>query len=152
MSVCRPGRWVESATRRRKRRGPCNTELLGTPDSATLLDTRSAGEHTGTSGPTERKGHIPGFQHLEWSEFLAEDGRFKSPAEINAVLADFQVATSGTAVVHCQSGGRAAFAALALELAGHDVKNYYCGWSEWSADEEAPVDSSAEEQPPSDDR
>ena len=116
-------------------------ELVSTPDAAHLLDTRSAGEFAGTSGPGERKGRIPEFQHLEWNEFLADDGRFKSPEEIEAILEAREVSGDGPSIVHCQSGGRASFAVLALELAGRPVKNYYCGWSEWGADEDAQVES-----------
>jgi thiosulfate/3-mercaptopyruvate sulfurtransferase len=111
-----------------------------------VVDARSIEEYTGTGGPGTRKGRIPAAKHIEWKELLAEDGRFKSPDELRSLFEERGVDPARTAVTHCQSGGRAALDALALELAGFEkVKNYYCGWQEWSGDSEAPVETS---QPP----
>ncbi|MEX0702146.1 MAG: sulfurtransferase [Planctomycetales bacterium] len=110
-------------------------------DAVTVIDARSDEEHAGTSGPGARLGRIPGAKHLEWKQFLDADGRFKSPEQIRSILAEQGIAGEKTVVTHCQSGGRAALDAFALELAGlPNVKNYYCGWSEWSKDEAAPVE------------
>ncbi|MEX0715740.1 MAG: sulfurtransferase [Planctomycetaceae bacterium] len=110
-------------------------------DDVVVIDARSIGEFSGTSGPGTRQGRIPGATHIEWTEFLDADNRFKSPAEIQAILAEKGVTGDKTVVTHCQSGGRAALDAFALELAGiKNVRNYYCGWSEWSKDEAAPVE------------
>jgi thiosulfate/3-mercaptopyruvate sulfurtransferase len=118
-------------------------ELTAGDNAATIIDTRSDAEFSGTGGPGERHGHIPGAVHIEWSEFMTEDGRFRSPDEIQALLSERGIKPGGDEVVHCQSGGRASFAALALELAGYGTaRNYYCGWSEWSASEE-PVETEA---------
>ena len=44
------------------------------------------------------------------------------------------------AVTYCQSGGRAAVVAFALELmGGKQVGNYYRSWSEWGNDPDTPV-------------
>ena len=87
-------------------------------------------------------GHIPGAIHLEWTEFITEDGRFRSAEEIQALLSEQGISTDAPHVVHCQTGGRASVAALALELAGFGpTQNYYCGWSEWSAAEDTPVEA-----------
>lgn len=52
-----------------------------------VLDTRSDAEWTGENkrgGP--RGGTIPGAVHLEWTNYLDEDGRFKSAAELSAMF------------------------------------------------------------------
>lgn len=115
-------------------------------DSWIVVDARSIEEFTGTGGPGTRKGRIPAAKHIEWKELLADDGRFKSPEELRSLFEERGLDPARTSITHCQSGGRAALDALALELAGFEkVKNYYCGWQEWSADSEAPVETS---QPP----
>ncbi len=109
--------------------------------TVTIIDTRSADEFTGAGGPGIRKGRIPGAKHIEWKELLGEDGRFKSKAELKKLFADRGVSNDKPAVTYCQTGGRASLDAFALQLAGYtNVKNYYCSWSQWSADEKAPVE------------
>ena len=52
-----------------------------------VLDTRSDAEWTGENtrgGP--RGGTIPGAVHLEWTNYLDEDGKFKSAAELTAMF------------------------------------------------------------------
>jgi thiosulfate/3-mercaptopyruvate sulfurtransferase len=110
--------------------------------TATIIDTRSLAEHTGESGGTERKGHIPGALHQEWSDFVTDEGRFKPTAEIRRLLQQRGLTPDSPAITHCQTGGRASLTAFVMELAGYGpVKNYYCGFSEWSAAEDTPVEN-----------
>jgi thiosulfate/3-mercaptopyruvate sulfurtransferase len=115
-------------------------ELAANREAAAIIDTRSDAEYDGTGGPGQRHGHIPGAVHIEWKDFMTDDGRFRTAEEIQALLHERGIEPGGEQVVHCQSGGRASVAALALELAGYGpARNYYCGWSEWGASEETPV-------------
>ncbi len=115
-------------------------ELIGTRE-ITIIDTRSDGEHTGTGGPGPRRGHLPGAVHQEWSQFVAADGRFKPGPEIKRLLQEAGLTPNNVCVTHCQSGGRASVNAFVMELAGFGpVRNYYCGWSEWSRADDAPVE------------
>ncbi|MFG0333308.1 MAG: sulfurtransferase, partial [Maioricimonas sp. JB049] len=120
-------------------------KVIETPGGAiALLDARSEGEYAGTSGPGARKGHIPHFARLEWTNFVDDQGRFKSPAEIREIVGEQPVQEG--AITYCQTGGRASLNAFALELAGYGpVQNYYCGWSEWSTAQDAPIETPAKE-------
>ena len=121
-------------------------ELLSELDHPRLqvLDTRSRGEYTGEDVKGSRAGRVPGAVHLEWIELLDESGRFKQPTELKTLLAERGIKASGLVVTYCYSGGRASVAAFALELLGRpQVKNYYCGWQEWSAAEQAPAQTDA---------
>lgn len=122
-------------------------KVVEMPDDALLLlDARSKGEYAGTSGPAERKGHIPGFAQVEWKTFVDEEGRFRSPEEIREIVGDVAGEDVSGAITYCQSGGRASLNAFALELAGYGpVRNYYCGWSEWSAADDVPIETPAKE-------
>ena len=115
----------------------------GSADSRPIiLDARSPGEYTGDVKRGPRGGHIPGAVNLEWIRLIAPDGRFKPRDELLALLQSCGADPDSVVIAHCQSGGRASVEVFALELAGYrNVKNYYLGWKEWGAAEEAPVET-----------
>ncbi len=65
-----------------------------------LVDTRSDAEFTGTDARGPRGGHIPGATHLEWKELVAEDGRFKTVPELQALFRERGILPSETAVCY----------------------------------------------------
>lgn len=89
-----------------------------------------------------KAGKVPGAVHLDWKQLTNEDdGTVKSANELQALFASRQLKPGKPAVTYCQSGGRAAAEAYALELAGFkDVKNYYCSWQQWGSDKTAPIE------------
>jgi len=85
-------------------------------------------------------GRIPNAVHLEWNGLMNADGTLKSDAALKKIFADRKLAEDKRTVTYCQSGGRAALNAYALEVAGFkNVQNYYCSWQQWSRDKTAPV-------------
>jgi thiosulfate/3-mercaptopyruvate sulfurtransferase len=116
--------------------------LSSTGRAVRVIDARSPGEYSGQDVQGPRGGHIPGAIHLEWNEVLDDAGRFKTPAQLRELFNQRGLKPDDAIVTHCQSGGRASVTAYALTIAGFkDVRNYYCGWQEWSADAEAPVET-----------
>jgi thiosulfate/3-mercaptopyruvate sulfurtransferase len=113
--------------------------LRGTPPQ--LVDARSTAEYCGEGNTAKRNGMIPGAVHLEWTEVLdPTTKRFKAADELAALLRDRHIDVNKPAVTYCQSGGRAAVVAFALELmGGKQVGNYYKSWSEWGNDPGTPV-------------
>jgi thiosulfate/3-mercaptopyruvate sulfurtransferase len=104
------------------------------------VDARSAEEYCGTADTAKRNGAIPGAVHLEWSDTVDKAGRFKSPEELTKLFREAGIDPSRPSITYCQSGGRAAVMAFALELmGGKDVRNYYRSWSEWGNSEDTPV-------------
>ncbi len=120
-------------------KGQLLAALKGTPPQ--IVDARSADEYCGTADTAKRNGAIPGAVHLEYSETIdPRTKRFKSPAELAALFRDRGIELNRPAVTYCQSGGRAAVMAFALELmGGRQVGNYYKSWSEWGNDPDTPV-------------
>lgn len=126
------------------------TELLAQKDlvnsmldssSACLVDSRSGEEFTGEKVQGVRGGRIPHAKHLEWKQFLDDNGRFKSADALEQLITPLKIGDDQVVVTYCQSGGRAALDAFAFELMGHkNVKNYYGSFGEWSADEKLPVE------------
>jgi thiosulfate/3-mercaptopyruvate sulfurtransferase len=113
--------------------------LKGKPPQ--LVDARSTGEYCGTEETAKRNGAIPGAVHLEWSDTLdPKTGRFKSAVELTKLFKEAGIDPAKPAVTYCQSGGRAAVLAFALELmGGKEVRNYYRSWSEWGNAEDTPI-------------
>ena len=61
-------------------------------------------------------------------------------AALEHLLAERHIDLDRPAVTYCQSGGRAAVVAFALELmGGKQVSNYYRSWAEWGNDPKTPV-------------
>jgi thiosulfate/3-mercaptopyruvate sulfurtransferase len=107
-----------------------------------IVDARSEGEHCGTVRAAKRNGSIPGALNLEWTELLdRKTGRFKSAPELRQLFARAGIRLDRPTITYCQSGGRAAVMAFALELVGaDDVRNYYRSWAEWGNAEDTPVE------------
>jgi thiosulfate/3-mercaptopyruvate sulfurtransferase len=107
----------------------------------TIVDARSQGEFCGEEKTAKRNGAIPGAIHLEWLEVLdTKSQRFKSPEELAELFKKDGIALNRPAVTYCQSGGRAAVMAFALELMGtKQVQNYYKSWREWGNADDTPI-------------
>src|SRR5581483_4984154 len=106
-----------------------------------LVDARSTGEFCGTEETAKRNRAIPDAVHLEWSNTLdAKTGRFKNAEELAKLFKEAGIDPAKPAVTYCQSGGRAAVLAFALELmGGKEVRNYYRSWAEWGNAEDTPI-------------
>ncbi|MGI0091556.1 MAG: sulfurtransferase [Nitrososphaerales archaeon] len=107
--------------------------------SLQILDTRNAGEYSGTFQRAFKAGHIPGAINREWKLGLRRDGTLKDASQLRKIYSS--LAKDGTTVTYCQSGYRAAHSWLALKLIGfEDAKNYLGSWYEWGNREDAPVE------------
>jgi len=119
-------------------------ELLKSLDGMKLqiVDARSEKEYCGVDAmKNKRAGAMPGAKNLEWIDLIDKPTqRFKWAAELRKLFADAGVQLDRPTATHCQSGGRAAVMAFAMELMGaSDVKNYYRSWSEWGNTGDTPI-------------
>jgi len=107
-----------------------------------IIDARSKEEYVGQDKRAKRGGAIPGARRLEWSDAIdAKTQRFKSAHELRKLFREAGIDPSKPCATYCQSGGRAAVMAFALELmGGKDVRNYYKSWAEWGNDEKTPIE------------
>ena len=129
-------------------------QSAGTKPDTLILDVRTEAEYRGTDQEKNpRHGHLPGAVNLPHTRLLDAQpkpapasqpakvkGRLKSPQELQRIFEQAGLKPNQRIVTHCQSGGRAALAALALVRAGYsDVSNYYGSFAEWSADTDLPL-------------
>ncbi|MAT77275.1 sulfurtransferase [Candidatus Poribacteria bacterium] len=112
-----------------------------TSDEVAILDTRSADEHYGRIARAQRAGSIPNAVHLEWTENLQPDGRFKSIADLEEMYQAVGITSDKQVVCYCQGGYRSAHSYLALRLIGYPkVSNYIGSWQEWGNRTDLPIE------------
>lgn len=112
-----------------------------------LVDIRSNAEYRGQvfapSGVAElsvRAGHIPGAVNVPWSEAVAADGTFKSPAELRRLYAAQGIDGSESIITYCRIGERSSHTWFALHrILGYDVKNYDGSWTEYGNSVGVPI-------------
>ncbi|WP_458041535.1 MULTISPECIES: sulfurtransferase [Bacteria] len=124
---------------------------LGNP----LIDVRSPEEYSGerTSAPAYpeegalRAGHIPSAQSVPWAKAVAEDGTFKTRAELDDVyLAGAGLTPGDSVVAYCRIGERSSHTWFVLKhlLGFEDVRNYDGSWTEWGSAVRVPIVTGAE--------
>lgn len=105
-----------------------------------LLDARVPERYRGEVEPVDpAAGHIPGAVNAPTWGNLADDGTWRSAAELRERFAGLGVDDASAVGAYCGSGVTAAHEVLALEIAGYDAALYPGSWSEWTADPQRPV-------------
>jgi thiosulfate/3-mercaptopyruvate sulfurtransferase len=113
-----------------------------------IVDIRSADEYAGKifapEGSKElsvRAGHVPGAINVTWSKAVnAEDGTFKSAADLKKLYADAGIDGSKPIITYCRIGERSSHTwYLLTQILGYDVKNYDGSWTEYGNSVGVPV-------------
>jgi thiosulfate/3-mercaptopyruvate sulfurtransferase len=115
-----------------------------------LVDVRSPGEFSGEllapenlpQEGAQRGGHIPGARNIPWGLAVAEDGTFRSRADLAELYRSRGVDPSRETIAYCRIGERSSHSWFVLKylLGYQDVKNYDGSWTEWGNLVGAPVE------------
>jgi thiosulfate/3-mercaptopyruvate sulfurtransferase len=115
-----------------------------------LVDVRSPGEYSGEithmpDYPQEgvlRGGHIPGAASVPWARAAAEDGRFRSRTELEAIYQQEQgLSPDDDVIAYCRIGERSSHTWFVLTylLGFGRVRNYDGSWTEWGNSVRVPI-------------
>lgn len=115
-------------------------EVADAVEQGVLLDVRAPERFRGEVEPIDAvAGHIPGAVNLPIATLQRQDGTFRPPEQIRALVAAAGVDGSRPVTTSCGSGVTAAQMTLALALAGIDSTPYIGSWSGWITDPSRPV-------------
>jgi thiosulfate/3-mercaptopyruvate sulfurtransferase len=115
-----------------------------------LVDVRSTDEFTGKviapeglNETAQRGGHVPGAKSIPWGTPVAEDGRFKSAAELRRIyLEESRVNPNQPTIAYCRIGERSSHTWFVLTylLGLKNVRNYDGSWTEYGNLIGAPIE------------
>lgn len=122
-----------------------------------LVDVRSPQEFSGEllhmpGSPQEgalRGGHIKGARNVPWSRAVAEDGSFKTAAELRAIYEEEQgLSPDKSVIAYCRIGERSSHTWFVLTyLLGYPtVRNYDGSWTEWGNLVGVPIENPSKSQ------
>ncbi|MDX1416286.1 MAG: sulfurtransferase [Candidatus Promineifilaceae bacterium] len=124
-------------------------DSVGRSDRA-LVDVRSPAEFSGEliapahlpQEGSQRGGHIPGARNIGWGEAVAEDGTFKSRAELEDLYGSQGVTGDKEVIAYCRIGERSSHSWYVLKyLLGYpQVRNYDGSWTEWGSSIGVPIE------------
>ncbi len=117
--------------------------MIGSPDIL-LLDARAPERYRGEEEPIDLiPGHIPGAINRFWGLNLDENDLFLPAAILRKEFEKLLGTTSPEAVIgYCGSGVTSCHNLLAMSYAGlHGARLYLGSWSEWSADQDRPIET-----------
>lgn len=111
--------------------------------ATTIVDARARRDYMGEPKWADRGGHIPGALSIPGTEFLRDDGTFRTVDELRATVDESDIPADGDIIVYCGLGLSATALAFVLDMLSYPNVSVYDGsWAEWGAREDLPAERS----------
>jgi thiosulfate/3-mercaptopyruvate sulfurtransferase len=104
-----------------------------------LIDARDTTFYKGAETRQGRNGHIPGAMNLPFSTVMLDNGKFKDPTTLAAMLADAGATSGKTVITYCHIGQQASLVWFTARIAGFDARIYDGSFQDWARRTELPV-------------
>jgi thiosulfate/3-mercaptopyruvate sulfurtransferase len=104
-----------------------------------LIDARDTSFYKGAETRQGRNGHIPGAKNLPFNTVMQDDGKFKDPATLGAMLSNAGAASGKTVITYCHIGQQASLVWFTARMAGFDAKIYDGSFQDWARRSDLPV-------------
>jgi thiosulfate/3-mercaptopyruvate sulfurtransferase len=104
-----------------------------------LIDARDTTFYKGAETRQGRNGHIPGAKNLPFSTVMLDNGKFKDPTTLAAMLADAGATSGKTVITYCHIGQQASLVWFTARIAGFDARIYDGSFQDWARRTELPV-------------
>jgi len=104
-----------------------------------LVDARDTSFYKGAETRQGRNGHIPGAKNLPFNTVMLDDGKFKDPATLGAMLSNAGAVSGKTVVTYCHIGQQASLVWFTARMAGFDAKIYDGSFQDWARRSDLPV-------------
>lgn len=118
-----------------------------------LVDVRSPAEFSGEllappglpQEGAQRGGHIPGAANIGWGNAVADDGTFKTMAELSEIYGGRGITPDKDIIAYCRIGERSSHSWFVLTyLMGYpQVRNYDGSWTEYGSSIGVPIEQGA---------
>jgi thiosulfate/3-mercaptopyruvate sulfurtransferase len=126
-------------------------EVVASIGAKNLVDVRSPDEFSGKikapahlpQEQSQKAGHVPTAINIPWSKAAADDGTFKSDADLAALYGEQGFEQGKPTIAYCRIGERSSHTWFVLHelLGGTDVKNYDGSWMEYGSLVGVPIDN-----------
>jgi thiosulfate/3-mercaptopyruvate sulfurtransferase len=104
-----------------------------------LIDARDTSFYKGAETRQGRNGHIPGAKNLPFNTVMLDDGKFKDPTTLGAMLSNAGAVSGKTVITYCHIGQQASLVWFTARLAGFDAKIYDGSFQDWARRTDLPV-------------
>jgi thiosulfate/3-mercaptopyruvate sulfurtransferase len=104
-----------------------------------LIDARDTSFYRGAETRQGRNGHIPGAKNVPFNTVMLDNGKFKDPTTLAAMLADAGATSGKTVITYCHIGQQASLVWFTARIAGFDAKIYDGSFQDWARRTELPV-------------
>lgn len=107
-----------------------------------IIDARAPQFYNGTSGGSQRKGHIPGAANIYFETLVDSTNKMLPPSTLRSKFSAAGVKEGNDVITYCHVGQTASVVYVAARALGYKVHLYDGSFEDWSGREDLPLEVS----------